>query len=302
MSGSDAAGGEPALALAGLRVLELGHPATAYCGKLLADLGADVIKVEPSAGSAERRLGPFHADIPHPERGLPYLFLNTNKRGITLNLDTADGRALFRRLAATADAIVEGCQPGQLAAWGLDYAALAAAHPALVLASITGFGQAGPYSAYLAPDLIAFAVGGLMYLSGDPAHPPVTAPCAQAYLVGSLHAAVSVLTALWGRRATDRGDHADVSIQACLAAQENSLANRYSQGARRPTNCHGASSPGRAGVPRGWVRRRSRARRRAPCGGARRAARARRGSASQGRTWPRRAPWWPPPSRRGRPG
>ena len=151
--------------------------------------------------------GQFHdGDVVHPERGLPYLFLNTNKRGVTLDLGTADGRALFWRLAATADAVVEGFAPGQMAAWGLDYEALAAAHPRLVMASITGFGQDGPYSAYLAPNLIAFAVGGLMYLSGDRARPPVTAPCSQAYLVGSVHAAVSVLTALWGRRTSGLGD------------------------------------------------------------------------------------------------
>jgi benzylsuccinate CoA-transferase BbsE subunit len=234
-------------ALAGFRVLELGHPATAYGGKLLADLGADVVKVEPPEGSPERRLGPFHGDLPHPERGLPHLFLNANKRGVTLALGTADGRVLFRRLLATADVLLEALPPGRLAAWGLDYATLAAERPGLVLASISGFGQDGPYRDYLAPDFIAFAVGGLMFLSGEPHAPPVAAPCQQAYLVGSLHAALAVLIALWGRRRGGRGEYIDVSLQACLNAQENLFANYFGPDnfARRTGSQHRLATPGR---------------------------------------------------------
>ncbi len=238
---------EPARALAGLRVLELGHPAVAYAGKLLADLGADVIKVEPPGGAPERRLGPFHGDVPHPERGLVHLFLDTNKRSVTLDLESADGRALLRRLVGGADALLEGFPPGYLAERGLDYAALVAEQPRLVMASVTGFGQDGPYRDYLAPDFIAFAVGGMMFLSGEPHAPPVTAPCQQAYLIGSVQAALAVLIALWGRRTSGRGQYLDVSIQACLNAQENIFANYFgpTEFARRTGSQHRLATPGR---------------------------------------------------------
>jgi benzylsuccinate CoA-transferase BbsE subunit len=115
------------------------------------------------------------------------------------------------------------------------------------MASVTGFGQDGPYCDYLAPDFIAFAVGGLMYLSGEPHAPPVTAPCQQAYLVGSLHAALAVLIALWGRRSSGRGDYVDVSLQACLNAQENLFANYFGPDnfARRTGSQHRLATPGR---------------------------------------------------------
>ena len=107
--------------LAGLRILELADEKGQFCGKLLGDLGADVIKIEPPGGEATRRVGPFLDDIPHAERSLSFWYYNTSKRGITLNLETADGRQLFRRLAATADVILETFPPGFLAALGLGY-------------------------------------------------------------------------------------------------------------------------------------------------------------------------------------
>ena len=115
--------------LAGLRVLELADEKGQFCGKLLGDLGADVVKIEPPGGERCRHVGPFLDDIPHPERSLSFWYYNTSKRGITLNLETADGRQLFRRLAATADVILETFRPGFLASLGLDYEALARAEP-----------------------------------------------------------------------------------------------------------------------------------------------------------------------------
>ena len=107
--------------LAGLRVLELADEKGQFCGKLLGDLGADVVKIEPPGGEPSRRIGPFLDDIPHPERSLSFWYYNTSKRGITLNLETADGRRLFLRLAETADVILETFRPGFLASLGLDY-------------------------------------------------------------------------------------------------------------------------------------------------------------------------------------
>jgi crotonobetainyl-CoA:carnitine CoA-transferase CaiB-like acyl-CoA transferase len=119
--------------LAGLRVLELADEKGQFCGKLLGDLGADVIKIEPPGGEQCRRVGPFLEDNPHPERSLSFWYYNTSKRGITLNLQTEDGRQLFRRLAATADVILETLPPGFLRSLGLDYDALSDAHPDLIM-------------------------------------------------------------------------------------------------------------------------------------------------------------------------
>src|SRR2546423_8730982 len=106
--------------LAGLRVLELADEKGQFCGKLLGDLGADVVKIEPPGGEATRRVGPFLDDMPHPDRSLSFWYYNTSKRGVTLNLDSADGRQLFRRLEATADVMLETFPPGHLASLDLD--------------------------------------------------------------------------------------------------------------------------------------------------------------------------------------
>ena len=142
--------------LTGLVVLELADEKGQFCGKLLGDLGADVIKVEPPGGVANRHVGPFLDDVPHPDRSVSFWYYNTSKRGITLNLESADGRALFRRLAATADIILETFRPGYLASLGLDYGVLQAANPGLILCSLTPFGQTGPWRDYLSSDLGAY--------------------------------------------------------------------------------------------------------------------------------------------------
>src|SRR5487761_558222 len=136
--------GQPG-ALTGLRVLDLAGPMGVYCGKLLADLGADVIRVEPPQGDASRRLTPFYEDEPGLERSLFHWHYNANKRGITLDITTRDGQALFKRLAAGAGIVIETFQPGYLDGLGLGFEALKATNPAIVLASITPFGQTGPY-------------------------------------------------------------------------------------------------------------------------------------------------------------
>jgi crotonobetainyl-CoA:carnitine CoA-transferase CaiB-like acyl-CoA transferase len=125
-------------------MLELADEKGQFCGKLIGDLGADVVKIEPPGGEACRRVGPFLDDVPHPERSLSFWYYNTSKRGITLNFERADGRQLFRRLAAISDVLLETFQPGFLASLGLDYQSLSKENPGLIMCALTPFGQTGP--------------------------------------------------------------------------------------------------------------------------------------------------------------
>ena len=140
------------------RVLDLSDERGILCGKILADLGADVIQIEPPGGSPARRIGPFYRDAPGPDSSLFWWSYAANKRSITLNLRTLDGRALLKRLLPTADFLVESSPPGELAALGLGYADLAAINPALIVVSITPFGQSGPYASFQAPDLVGIGM------------------------------------------------------------------------------------------------------------------------------------------------
>jgi len=195
------------------RVLDFTGAIGWACGKLLADLGADVIKVEPPGGDPGRRIGPFYRDVPHPERSLGWFALNTNKRGITLNWDSADGQALLRALVRTTDFVVESFPPGFLDERGIGFGQLSLLNPRLIWTAITPFGQSGPYRAYRASDLVSMAMGGLMYLCGDPDRPPVRMRPAQAYLQAGLQAAVASLLAQHDRARTEEGQWIDVSMQ-----------------------------------------------------------------------------------------
>ncbi len=203
--------------LAGFRVLDLADEKGLPCTKFFADLGADVIKVEPPGGDPTRARPPFAGDVADRERSLYFLHWNANKRGITLDLETPDGQALFRQLARTADVVVETFNPGVMARWGLDYAALAALNPGLVVTSVTVFGQTGPYRDYRGDELVAFALGGLMALSGEPGGPPVVAPGDLASGMASLHAALATEVALFHRATTGRGQHVDASVSEAAA-------------------------------------------------------------------------------------
>ncbi len=233
-------------ALDGVRVLELAGAEGEYCGKLLADFGAEVIKVEPPGGSPSRSRPPFKDHRPGPDRSLPFLYFNANKKSVTTDLGTEAGRERVRRLARNADVVVESAAPGTLAAMGLGYADLRAANPRLVHASVTAFGQTGPYSGYRWSELVAFAMGGLMYVSGKPSSPPVNAPGAQAFLVGSAHAALAILMALWRVRQGGAGQHIDVSMMDCLAAMENLVSRSAATGVhpRRDGTQHRFAAPG----------------------------------------------------------
>ena len=200
-------------ALADLRVLELAEGvAGPYCAKLLADLGADVIKIEqPGAGDAARREGPFPKDGEDPERSGLFLYLNTNKRGITLDIASPKGAELLRRLAADADVLIESFPPGYLAQRGLDYESLRPLNPRLIVVSITPFGQTGPYRQYEATELTVFAMGGYMYTMGDPEREPLKGPGYQTQYHAGAEAAVALLAALYHQRETGEGQHIDVS-------------------------------------------------------------------------------------------
>ena len=177
------------------RVLDLTNQRGLLCGQILADLGADVIQIEPPGGSPARRLGPFAGDVVDSERSLFWWAYARNKRGITLNLDHDGGRAILRRLVAPAHFVIESENPGTLAQRGCGYADLAAINPALVYVSITPFGQDGPKANYADSDLVILAAGGPLILTGDEDRAPVRVSIPQAYLHASGQAAVAALIA-----------------------------------------------------------------------------------------------------------
>jgi benzylsuccinate CoA-transferase BbsE subunit len=215
--------GEPS-ALSDIRVLDLSGEMGLYCGKLLADMGADVIKIEPPGGDPARRVGPFYHDEPDATKSLSYFYLNTSKRGITLNLEHADGRALFRRLARAADVIVETFPPGYLDSLGLGYQGLCELRPDIILTSITGFGQWGPHAQYRTPDIVGMAMSGVMWLAGYAADPPNLPHGNQSYLSASIQGAAGTLLALYHRDLTGEGQQVEVSVQEALSmAQETAM-------------------------------------------------------------------------------
>lgn len=210
----------PSGPLAGLRILDLTQGAAGpYCTKLLALYGATVIKVErPRTGDLMRYAGPFVGDVPGVDRSLAFLDLNLNKLGITLNLACASGRAIALELVRDADVVVESFRPGTLPRLGLEYGALCAVKPAIVLTSISNFGQTGPYRDLPASEIVLYAMGHEMYGTGQPdAEPASMAPGVNLRFAGQT-AAVATMAAVLGRDAHGQGDWIDVSIMECFAA------------------------------------------------------------------------------------
>lgn len=199
-----------------LRALDLTDEKGPLCGRILGDLGVDVIKVEPPRGDPSRFVGPFFKNVAGPDRSLSWLAFNVNKRGITLNIECEQGRDLFKRLVAKADFVIESFEPGYLERLGLAYEQLAAINPRLILTSISPYGQSGPHSHYKTSDLVSIATGGQSYLLGDRDRPPVRVSCPQAYSVAGTHAAAGTLLAHWWREKSGGGQHVDVSIQASV--------------------------------------------------------------------------------------
>ncbi len=204
-------------ALGDLRVLDLAGPIGLYCTKQLADLGADVIKIEPPGGDPSRAIGPFYHSEPHPEKSLYWFHFNTSKRSITLDIESPDGREILKRLVQKADIMVETFRPGHLDSVGLGYSELKKINPGLILTSITPFGQTGPYKDFKASDLVGLAMGGFLFICGWEDEPPVRVGGSQAYNMASINACTGTLVALYHRDMTGEGQHVDVSMQQCVA-------------------------------------------------------------------------------------
>ena len=216
-------------ALSGIKVLDLTHHiAGPYCTKLLADYGAEVVKIErPGVGDDARRIGPFFEDDPHPEKSGLFLYLNTNKRGTTLNLKSEAGVEIFKELVRDADILVENFSPGVMDRFGLGYAELERINSGLVMTSISNFGQTGPYRDFKSSELIADAMGGWMTIIGDPEREPLKPGGSQAQFVGGLFGAVGTMTAFHGREVNGIGQHVDISLMEAVTYIQMNTTSTY---------------------------------------------------------------------------
>ena len=209
----------PEQALSDVKVLDLTwHIAGPYCTKLLAGYGAEVIKVEkPGEGDPTRRMGPFFKDDPHPEKSGLFLHLNTNKKGITLNLKSATGKKILKALVSDVDILVESFSPRVMPSLGLDYQTLEQINPKLVMVSISNFGQSGPYRDFKASEIVEYAMGGEMYSTGTAGREPLKlGGNVTQYQAGTV-AAVATMGALYGAECQEVGQHVDVSIMETQA-------------------------------------------------------------------------------------
>ncbi|MBM3155505.1 MAG: CoA transferase [Chloroflexi bacterium] len=198
-------------------VLDLADEKGLLAGKVLADLGADVIKIEPPSGNPSRKLGPFYQDKESPENSLYWMAYNTSKRGITLNLEKPRSQDLFRGLIKKADFVIESFPPDYMEKLGIDYHQLKDTNPQLIWSSITPFGRTGSYKDYQASDLITMAMGGVAFITGDENRPPLRLALNQSYTLAGIHCVSACLTALMYRNATNQGQHIDISIQEAIA-------------------------------------------------------------------------------------
>ncbi|MCI0878794.1 MAG: CoA transferase [Chloroflexi bacterium] len=218
----------PPGALDGVKVLDLSQDiAGSFCARLLADYGAEVLKLEPPGGAALRRMGPFFQDDPHPEKSLFFLVLNLNKKGATINLESATGRAIFKELIEHVDVVVESYQPGYLASLGLGYDDLEQLNPGLVMTSITPFGQDGPYSQYQGEEIVSYAMGMIMSVSGIQGREPLKHGGFQAQYEGGLNGAAATAMALFSQVNTGEGQHIDVSVTECVASSMMATQTMY---------------------------------------------------------------------------
>jgi len=211
-------------AFSGLKVVEWGEFISGpYCGKMLADLGAEVIKIErPGLGDKARSHGPFPQDIPHPEKSGTFLYLNTNKLGVTLNVRSTTGAEIFKQLVKQADILVENNPPHEVEKLGFNYESLKKLNPRLVMTSITPFGQTGPYRDYKSCNLVSFHFSGMAYLNPScgvddiEQKPPLRGPENQSGLVAGLSGAIATMSAIFASHATGLGQHVDISEQEAL--------------------------------------------------------------------------------------
>ena len=215
------------MALEGIRVLDVTQVmAGPFCAMQLCDMGADVIKVEPPEGDSVRRIGAGDG-----QESAPFNALNRGKRGIVLDLKKPAAQRAFRRLLATTDILIENYRPGVMAGFGLDYSSLAADHPALVYASISGYGQTGPHASRGGFDLVAQGISGLMSVTGEPGRPPAKVGVPLTDLGAGLYALTAILAALYYRTRTGRGQHIDTSlVEAGVALSVWESAEYFSEG------------------------------------------------------------------------
>lgn len=204
--------------LSGIRVLEIGTFVSApYCGKLFAGYGAEVIKIEPPGGDLSRAHGPFKDGVPNPETSSLFLYLNTGKKSIELDLATPEGLDAFYKLAETADVVIENYSPADLAKLGVSYDRLRERNPRITLVSITAYGQEGPYANYRANNLTAFAMGGQMFITGTQEGGPLKNAGYQADYQGGLNAFSAAMLAITAGERDGEGQHVDISVQHCMA-------------------------------------------------------------------------------------
>jgi crotonobetainyl-CoA:carnitine CoA-transferase CaiB-like acyl-CoA transferase len=220
----------PAALLPDFRALDLSSSMGALCGKFLRDLGMDVVKVEPPGGDAGRSEPPFASGHLNRAGSLRFAYLNAGKRSITLNIECERGRKLLLDLVERFDIILESFEPGYLNAHDLGYERLLERQKKLILVSLSGFGQDGPYSHFKTTDIVGTAMGGLLYISGDPKLAPCNPPETQSYYYASLFGAYGVMLALWQRETRGIGAYVDVSIQASLALHEHVAFNYSAEG------------------------------------------------------------------------
>ena len=198
------------------RILDLTTEKAFICGRALSDFGAEVIKIEPPGGDPARFRGLFYKDIPDPEKNLTWFAFNANKKSVTLDITTAQGKELFKKLVKTADAVLESYAPGYLDKLGLGYKDLSKINPGIVLTSITGFGQEGPYKDYQDPDIVVRALGGLVYTAGYDDRPPLTVSYEHTHSLGAMNGAAGTMIALMHRVHTGKGQHVDAITQQAL--------------------------------------------------------------------------------------
>ena len=203
------------------------HIAGPYCTKLLADFGAEVVKIERPGGDPARWTPPFFRDQPGADRGLTFAYLNTNKQSVSLDLKSPRGRDILLDLAEDTDILVENFSPRVMASLGMDFETLRAKNPALVMVSISNFGQTGPYRDYKAADIVAYALGGLMYIFGAYDREPLKHAYNQAQFKAGTDAASAALIALYRQRLTGGGQHVDVSIQEAVATGLRDVVNNF---------------------------------------------------------------------------
>lgn len=203
--------------LGSYRILDLTDEGGYFCGKILGELGADVIKIEKPGGDPGRNIGPFYKDIVEPEKSLHWLYFNTSKRDITLDIETAEGQEIFKKLVKTADFVVESFHPGYMDSLGLGYDTLSKINPRIIMTSITPFGQTGPHKDFKGADIVVWAMGSSMPYTGK-ADRPARVGAPQGYILGGLHAAAGSMLAHYHREVTGEGQHVDVSMQqACIS-------------------------------------------------------------------------------------